>query len=95
MSDFLFKIGQLSELAGQRLMLTSELKIRQIPQHLRVGQCIELRADGRPPIPTVITSIEFDAPFNPHKPLSFMVERHLTEQDVPIGTEVWLPPSNR
>jgi hypothetical protein len=86
---FYAKVEEVAEVKGGGCLLA----LSPVPKADRVRKSdpIELRRSGGPPIQTHLESVLFTDHVGPEScRLVVMLPRELSEQDVPIGTEVWL-----
>jgi hypothetical protein len=87
------RVRELFEIRGRRLVVVTDVAIKDWPLRLRVraGDAIQIRNRAGPPIDTTIAGIEHLDPYSPEREMTFMLAPGLTKSMVEIGAELWFP----
>jgi hypothetical protein len=89
MPKFLCKVTDVFKLTGGNLVILTDVLFEDFDQTYWSGAKVELRTTNGSAI-IAESYWMYCTPTNFGKPMSLSLGSHLTKEDVPIGTEVWL-----
>lgn len=90
MNKYLCKVAEVFQLTGRLVVVSDTLYDDFDLRDFRHGSTVELR---RPDGSSLTTKAWYElySPTNIGRPMAFSVENSLSKNDIPPGTEVWLP----
>jgi len=92
MSHLLFRICDTFQITGRGVVIATDVKISEAEAkgvRLKIGDSIELRRPDGSCLAAAIVGVEHLNPYNPERPLAFLLSPQILKDEVPTGAEAW------
>ena len=91
MPQFLFSIADTFEIKGRGLVICADKRLDELEVGVRVqiGSEISIRSPDGSATVARITGIEIATPRNPNRSFAFLVDRSVTKDVAPVGSQIW------
>jgi hypothetical protein len=89
MQEDTFQIVEALEVSGRGLVVITNQRHHSFGRQLYVGQRVAFRTPDGQQVASSLRSLElFSSPFNPNKPLAFVVAEGVSKEQLPSGTVI-------